>query len=752
MANRRNLLYRLRRGWRAFRQGYDVMPHGRKKRWTFLWPSFVSGKPAVREWGFYNYVHDGFNANSLIYSAIMYKVRAQMSAPLRAYRGGIDHPEPVEESHDLARLVARPNMHQSWFEFQGLNTVYLNLCGNVFILLERPPGGGIPRAMYSLRPDRVRIIPENKRGIKGYLYVPYGKEVADGIPILPQDIIHVKLPNPGDEFEGMGMGLSPIAALAHSGDTDNAVTSLLDEFFKRGMIPFGLIHTKTPVSDEEIQRIKQRWQEQYSGYENWTDIGVLDVDSEFERIAMNFDELGFDAIDERTESRILGPFGVPPILIGTRIGLMRSTYSNYEQARRAFWEDVFLPEMRMYEVEYRYYLRGEDDTFVAFDFSGVKALQRDITSLVDAAAKLIEHLVPPNAAYEIVGLPVEHLEHGDMSYMPLNLIPVGGERMAPRRSVGGMVEAEQQAEEAEKGKKKRRLKEFLNKEQKFAIWQMMDKKATSWEWTFGEAVNRAFESDKRALLAILEKVKKKNKERKSTVDWLEVRRLWDEYFDQASVTMWSEELTPVVRGVVIDQIEELAQVYARYYAVGSDPLSMFGEDWFRNYIMQFAQPIVDTTKQGIGNMLTQALKEGWNLEQMSDRLELMFEQWMSGDIPAEEFEWYEERMPVHRRELIARDQTMRASNAGAFQAYVSWGASMKEWLATQDNRVRDDHLEAMYRYSVGGEPGPIPINEPFYVGGWSMMFPGDGSFGAPLEQIIQCRCTIVPYEPEWEEW
>lgn len=44
------------------------------------------------------------------------------------------------------------------------------------------------------------------------------------------------------------------------------------------------------------------------------------------------------------EARICMGFGVPPILIGARIGLERATYSNYEQARRAFYVETMASE------------------------------------------------------------------------------------------------------------------------------------------------------------------------------------------------------------------------------------------------------------------------------------------------------------------------------------------------------------------------------------------------------------------------
>ena len=425
-----------------------------QKRSLFLWPEFRLDRPLRWRVGdFQNYVREGFETNALIYSCIMYKVRAQQSAPLRAYKGDYEHPDLLPESHPLAKLVSRPNPHQSWSEFQGQNTAYLNIRGDVFIYLERPKRGGLPEAMYSLRPDRVFIIPQRKeRAPLGYLYVREGEMPSQGLPILPEDMIHVKLPNPLDPLEGMGYGLSPLAPLAYSADVDNNATKFLREFFLNGALFTGLLRFDTALDEGEVQRIKARWKEQYGGFENWSDVGVLDSGGSYERMSMTFQEMGFGTLDERNESRILGPLGVPAILINTRYGLARSTYANYEQAKEQFWQDTFLPEMSLYETDYRYYLQGESGEFVGFDYSKIAVLQESKNEKVVAWATLVDRGVPKATAAEVMGLDMPDLPDGDVVYMPFNMVAMGqtGQGTQPRGDVGA-VEAEEQAEEASKG-------------------------------------------------------------------------------------------------------------------------------------------------------------------------------------------------------------------------------------------------------------------------------------------------------------
>ena len=420
-ADKPTIMTRLRLAARVYREG---MPARYRKAAPMRWPEFRVGTPQWQIVPLESYIEEGFNMNSLIFSAVMYKARAISGVPLRAYTGDQEAPELLPEDAPLAKLCARPNPNQSWREFAMLQTVFLNITGNAFTYIDRQGAmGDVPSQMVVLNPLRTYIVPGERGTIKGYLYVPENVAMQDGIPLLAQDVSHVKLPNPGDPLDGMGYGLSPISAMARSADVDNSITKFLKVFFDKGTAIGGLLKFEVPLDDADVDRIRTRWSEIYGGADNWDQVGIIDQQGEYQRIGYSFDEMGFDALDERNETRILGPFGVPPILIGSRVGLARSTYSNYEQARDAFWQDTAIHEMRLFEDDFQYYLSSGNE-WVAFDFSDVPAFQNDLPPIVDAWTKLVNLGVPKAQAAEVVGLPLGDLEDGDVAYMPLTLVPV----------------------------------------------------------------------------------------------------------------------------------------------------------------------------------------------------------------------------------------------------------------------------------------------------------------------------------------
>jgi HK97 family phage portal protein len=451
----------------VFRHGYPaariVPPAEGRKAAVLGWPTLGDARPEWHLIDYATYVEEGVNMNAVIYAAVRYKWQAVAAAPLRAYKGDRDHPEPLDADHPLAKLVERPNPYQDWRTLQGQADAFLNVSGNAYFWLDRGKRGkGLPQAVYCPRPDRVFVVPDRhakdgRPALLGYLYVPEGRPWGSGTPVLPQDMMHVKLFNPLDALSGLGEGLSPLSAGAYSTDVDNQITKFLKLFFERGGVPPYWFTFDEPLDELTFDRLREQIGEVYGGTGGWIKPGVLDRGGDVKRVAFTFQEMGFEVIDERNESRILGPLGVPPILTGTRVGLQRSTFANYGEARRAFWEDTMMPEMGLFEGEFRYYLRGDDGEFVAYDFSRVPALQKDVPKLTDAAYRLWSMGVPANDAFETVGLSVPDVPGGDTSYLPISVLPVAAQ--APEEHTEeGAAEAEADARKSAPTPKKARAR------------------------------------------------------------------------------------------------------------------------------------------------------------------------------------------------------------------------------------------------------------------------------------------------------
>lgn len=96
-----------------------------------------------------------------------------------------------------------------------------------------------------------------------------------------------------------------------------------------------------------------------------------------------------------------------------------------------------------------------------------------------------------------------------------------------------------------------------------------------------------------------------------------------------------------------------------------------------------------------------------------------------------------------RAEMITRTElTAGTSGASYAAAKLVTEASpptaqlRKIWIATDDDRTREAHVEAGDTYSEGNG---IPLDQPFIVDDEPLLYPGDD--GSP-ENVINCRCAV----------
>lgn len=101
---------------------------------------------------------------------------------------------------------------------------------------------------------------------------------------------------------------------------------------------------------------------------------------------------------------------------------------------------------------------------------------------------------------------------------------------------------------------------------------------------------------------------------------------------------------------------------------------------------------------------------------------------------------YEDRLLQTRAENVARTEALTAMNEASDESLrqvvdeglVDRSGIKKVWQTAGDERTRPDHVAA------NGQE--VDFEQPFIVGGYAMMHPGDSSLGAPAGQIINCRC------------
>ena len=292
------------------------------------------GQATYPDASFESFAAEGYAKSEIVHACIR-ELAISAASPRYYIQAPATNGGAVEVTSGLLYdLTNRPNPTSDWYSFIENLVTYLMVAGNSYVLKERSRSGKVT-ALYHLRPDRVRII-GGDHGAEGYVYTVGGKDYS----IPREDICHLALPNPGGDL----YGLSPLQVLARNVNLDLNMTDFAKVYFQNAGVPSGLLKLKRRLNtQEEAATIRARWRSQFGGRNNFHRVAILDEDADYQAMAHSPKDMALTELHDLTESRICSVFGVPAILVGANVGLQRSTYSNYREARMAFHSETLEP-------------------------------------------------------------------------------------------------------------------------------------------------------------------------------------------------------------------------------------------------------------------------------------------------------------------------------------------------------------------------------------------------------------------------
>lgn len=279
---------------------------------------------------------EGFTKNPIVYRCVRMIAEAAAATPLAVFAGGIR-----ADDHPLATLLARPNPEQSGVEW--LEGVYgaLQTAGNAYV---EAAGDSAPDELWSLRPDRMKVVPGRSGWPEAYEYSVHGRSVtlaraADGwMPVL-----HLKLFHPVDDH----YGFSPLEAAAFAIDVHNASGQWNKALLDNSARPSGALvfsaRDGERLTDEQFISLKTQIDDLHSGAANAGRPLVLEGGLDWKPLSWTPAEMDFIAGKHAAAREIALAFGVPPQLLGIPGD---ATYANYREANVAFWRGTVAPLVR----------------------------------------------------------------------------------------------------------------------------------------------------------------------------------------------------------------------------------------------------------------------------------------------------------------------------------------------------------------------------------------------------------------------
>ena len=497
------------------------------------------------------------------------------------------------------------------------------------------------------------------------------------------------------------LGLSELRPILDTANMDEGAKQVWNSQMSSGGALAGLMTTDFKLTGPELMAAKKAWEEKYSGIQKAGGIGWLSAGYHFEKLGISAADLKLLEVSKVTREEIGAAFGVPGVFLNDTQSV---DYSNAQTQERILYSNTIIPKADRLADRITTFLLpllpGLKGLTFKFDYSGIECLQAN--RLERAQSDEIEFRsgkLTINEARIRDGL--KKVAWGDVFWCSAMLVPISTSDLpeppppvAPPATTEPVVPPEGDSVPVAEPKG---IKALHSPEARKLIAKAFIAKTAPQEKKFAQATMKAF-----------------NKQAKVVESWVAdgakavatkpLRALLD---DSDFVDNWHSLF--VAFGM--QSAEEVAARYSMAVPDGSAILK-----WIRAQESKQSKLVNQTTADEISQILADARANGASIPDMVKATKGYFDN------------------IAYRAERVARTNVIAANNAAAQDVYTENGVKQHEWLSTNDSRVRDDHAEA--------DGQVVGVDEPFNVGGESLMYPGDPAGSA--DETINCRCTILP--------
>jgi HK97 family phage portal protein len=270
---------------------------------------------------------------------------------------------------DLQELWGRTDPLTSGAQFRAQLATNLTIYGEAPV--ERFLLGQRPAELYAVEPYAVGVVPGRTGMPQEYTYKQSGREVRFPVNVATGDcdLLFIKTYNPADHWRG----LAPTVAAAKDIDGSNAGKEWNAALLQNAAQPSGLLVSPDSLTDEQRSRLQQVLREQYSGAQNAGKPMVAEAGLDWKAMGLTPNEMSWLEGNREAARNIAMAYGVPPMLLGIPGD---NTYSNFREARLAFYDDTIIPMLRLVADEMNRWLtpRFGEGLQLRPDIEGIEAL------------------------------------------------------------------------------------------------------------------------------------------------------------------------------------------------------------------------------------------------------------------------------------------------------------------------------------------------------------------------------------------
>jgi HK97 family phage portal protein len=619
-------------------------------------------------------------------------------------------------------------------------------------------------SLFRINSALVEIVPSTEEGkiIDSYQIVTKEKQLN----FSPEDIIHIKLPNPSNPF----YGLAPIVAVMKKVLLDRYTDEHHIRFYKQGARLGGAIETTKKLTKEQMQRLTKTFEANFTGKRQHHKTLVLPEGMSYKVIEQSPVDSSLIEFAKMNKEPILSAYNVPPVKIGLLDG---ATFANAMIQNKTYYIDTIMPLTKMLEQAINSsetILKSSRGLRFSFDFTEIEALQQDYKLRAETAKSMVDSGLTVNEVREMVWKKGP-LEGGDVTpYLKTNTSSFFGLSTEPK-------EIKTDANNAQNDTLA--LSDIIPTEATFQsrVAQLINE-ALSQGIDLGLATGRAIEQaiqegfkpagDKTIvqpevkIQAPFSKEAIANYMKATTGDGVselinDRRKLSDEFFKRLANHVISKikkkayrksfgfaikAVLPTAKDVEKKFIEEeskriaeglIKSSYHGYKTNIPNKSLTFNNDEalyiLKSISTRNVTSVVKSSLDQMKNIITSSYSEQVSVNELSSRIRDVFD-----DISAS------------KGLTISRTETLTAVSVGQdlktrnFKAqYPKDAKNLKRvWMTSEDEKVRPTHED--------NNGVVVDVGEDFPNG---LKYPRDPNGSA--EEVINCRCSFIDYLPEDED-
>jgi len=382
-------------------------------------PGFTASTPTWSSLGYRDYVKEGYQSLIWVYRCVREISEAVSSVPWKTFKVAEDGTRIPVPGHKFEQLLKRPNDIMSGPAFFDAWTTFFMLSGNSFVEIVRrgvENNQGEPLELFPLRPDFMKVVPDPKLFVSGYILEVQGVKIS----YRPDEIIHWKLIDPLNDHVGM----APSRAGARIIDTENSAIGWNKVMLENAAQPSGMLVIPEGKRLSPIQKLflKEQLDNKFSRANAHRPM-LLENGITWEQMSISQRDMEFSTLRKMNAIEICALFGTPPELVGAGD---RPKFENYKIARLSFWEETVITILDQLKAGMNMHIAPlyGDRIEIGYDITNIPAMRSVFTEKVETASKLADLGYSLNQINRRLNLGFEDVEWGDEPLVPGTLVPI----------------------------------------------------------------------------------------------------------------------------------------------------------------------------------------------------------------------------------------------------------------------------------------------------------------------------------------